>query len=70
MRIYSLTNKTRNRTTGYNSTYPKGGVSCSKDSFVVIESIAFRHRSRLIIRKIEDIRIENSNHCKPTNRYR
>ena len=26
------------RTTGYNSTYPKSGVSCSKDSFVVIET--------------------------------
>ncbi len=23
------------KTTGYNSTYPKGGFSCSKDSFVV-----------------------------------
>ncbi len=22
-------------TTGYNSCYPKGGISCSKDSFVV-----------------------------------
>jgi hypothetical protein len=26
-------------TTGYNSTYPKGGVSCSKDNFVVKESL-------------------------------
>jgi len=26
------------RTTGYNSTYPKGGISCSKDRFVVAES--------------------------------
>jgi hypothetical protein len=31
MRIYKLTGKT----TAYNSTYPKGGVSCSKDSLVV-----------------------------------
>jgi hypothetical protein len=28
------------RTTGYNSTYPKGGVSCSKDSFVVNHPLA------------------------------
>ena len=27
------------RTTGYNSTYPKGGVSCSKDSFVVNQTL-------------------------------
>jgi len=26
------------RTTGYNSTYPKGGVWCIKDSFLVIET--------------------------------
>jgi hypothetical protein len=26
------------RTTGYNSTYPKGGVSCFADTFVVAES--------------------------------
>jgi hypothetical protein len=26
---------TNERSTGYNSTYPKGGVSCSKDRFVV-----------------------------------
>jgi hypothetical protein len=26
------------RTTGYNSSYPKGGVSCSKDRFVVNET--------------------------------
>jgi len=25
-----------------NSTYPKGGVSCSKDSFVVNESLVFQ----------------------------
>jgi hypothetical protein len=31
MRIYEVTGKT----TAYNSTYPKGGFSCSKDSFVV-----------------------------------
>ena len=30
------------RTTGYNSTYPKGGVSCSKDSFVVNGSLVFQ----------------------------
>ena len=30
------------RTTGYNSTYPKGGVSCSIDSFVVNGSLVFQ----------------------------
>jgi hypothetical protein len=30
------------RTTGYNSTYPKGGFSCSKDSFVVNQSLVLR----------------------------
>jgi hypothetical protein len=30
------------RTTGYNSTYPKGGVSCSKDSFVVNQALVFQ----------------------------
>ena len=29
-------------TTGYNSTYPKGGVSCSKDSFVVNKTLVFQ----------------------------
>jgi hypothetical protein len=38
MRIYEVTGKT----TAYNSTYPKGGVSCSKDSFVVNETIVFQ----------------------------
>ena len=28
--------------TPYNSTYPKGGVSCSKDSFVVNGSLVFQ----------------------------
>jgi len=30
------------RNTAYNSTYPKGGVSCSKDSFVVNGSLVFQ----------------------------
>ena len=30
------------RTTGYNSTYPKGGASCSKDSFVVNHTVIFQ----------------------------
>jgi hypothetical protein len=29
-------------TTGYNSTYPKGGVSCSNDSFVVKQTLVFQ----------------------------
>jgi hypothetical protein len=32
----------RQRSTGYNSTYPKGGVSCSKDSFVVNQTLVFQ----------------------------
>ena len=31
-----------NKTTGYNSTYPKGGVSCSKDSFLVNQTLVFQ----------------------------
>jgi len=30
------------RPTGYNSTYPKGGVSYSKDSFVVNQTLGFQ----------------------------
>jgi len=30
------------RKTPYNSTYPKGGVSCSKDTFVQAESSVLR----------------------------
>ena len=32
----------RQRTTGYNSTYPKGGVSCSKDSYVINQTLVFQ----------------------------
>ena len=32
----------RNSTTTANSTYPKGGVSCSKDSFVVNQTLVFQ----------------------------
>ena len=28
--------------TAYNSTYPKGGVPCSKDSFVVNQTLVFQ----------------------------
>jgi hypothetical protein len=28
--------------TAYNSTYPKGGFSCSKDSFVVNQTLVFQ----------------------------
>ncbi|MCO5268707.1 MAG: hypothetical protein M9897_07420 [Brumimicrobium sp.] len=30
------------RNTGANSTYPKGGVSCSKDSLVVNQTLDFQ----------------------------
>lgn len=36
------TKPTVERSTGYNSTYPKGGASCSKDSFVVNETLVFQ----------------------------
>jgi hypothetical protein len=34
--------KRRDRTPAGNSTYPKGGVSCSKDSFVVNQTLVFQ----------------------------
>jgi hypothetical protein len=33
---------TTERSTGYNSTYPKGGVSYSKDSFVFNQTLVFQ----------------------------
>jgi len=33
---------TRKRKPAHNRTYPKGGVSCSKDSFVVNGSLVFQ----------------------------
>ena len=36
------TNHVRQGRTGGNSTYPKGGVSCSKDSFVVNQTLVFQ----------------------------
>ena len=30
------------KTTTHNSTYPKGGVSCSRDSFVVNQTLVFQ----------------------------
>ena len=33
---------TEERTTTANSTYPKGGVSCSKDSFAVNQTLDFQ----------------------------
>jgi hypothetical protein len=38
MRIYEVTGKT----TAYNSTYPKGRFSCSKDSFVGNQTLVFQ----------------------------
>jgi hypothetical protein len=37
-------NHNRERSTGYNSTYPKGGFSYSKDSFVVNQTLVFQIR--------------------------
>lgn len=36
------TNHGRQGRTSGNSTYPKGGVSCSKDSFVVNQTLVFQ----------------------------
>ena len=36
------TNLVRQESTGGNSTYPKGGVLCSKDSFVVDQTLVFQ----------------------------
>jgi hypothetical protein len=30
------------RNTSHNSTHPKGGVSCSKDSFVIKQTLVFQ----------------------------
>ena len=35
-------NPLRTLTPAYNSTYSKGGVSCSKDSFVVNQTLVFQ----------------------------
>ncbi len=35
-------NQKQQESTGYNSTYPKGGVSCSKDSFMVNQTLVFQ----------------------------
>jgi hypothetical protein len=32
----------KEKITAHNSTYPKGGVSCSKDSFVVNQTLVFQ----------------------------
>ena len=37
-----MMNVTDKKTPACNSTYPKGGVSCSKGSFVVNQSLVFR----------------------------
>ena len=35
---------TSDRTPACNSTYPKGGFSCSKDSFVVNQTLVFQFK--------------------------
>jgi hypothetical protein len=37
-----MRNKADERTAAGNSTYPKGGVSCSNDSFVVNQTLVFQ----------------------------
>jgi hypothetical protein len=41
VRLFISENK-KSRTPACNSTYPKGGVSCSKDSFVVNQTLVFQ----------------------------
>ncbi len=50
---------TTERRAACNSTYPKGGVSCSKDSFVVNQTLVLRI----------NICGENRQLLKPANRY-
>ena len=38
----NIDTKTEEEQRRHNSTYPKGGVSCSKDSFVVNETLVFQ----------------------------
>ena len=47
------------RKTPYNSTYPKGGVSCSKDSFVVNQTLVFQIK----------FSTNNPRHFKPPKRF-
>jgi hypothetical protein len=39
-----MLNKQTRKKPAYNSTYPKGGVSCSKDSFVVNQTLVFQSK--------------------------
>ena len=39
---YKVYSNSTDRTPAGNSTYPKGGVSCSKDSFVVNQTLVFQ----------------------------
>jgi hypothetical protein len=50
----------RESTTG-NSTYPKGGVSCSKDSFVVNETLVFQIK---FCGKSPALRVAAKRYCK------
>ena len=55
------------RTTGYNSTYPKGGVSCSKDSFVVNQTLVFQIK---ICGKSPALRVAAKRYsCNPNRRH-
>ena len=38
----NIDTKTEEEQRRHNSTYPKGGVSCSKDSFVVHQTLVFQ----------------------------
>jgi len=40
--IWKCPDSSQDTLTAYNSTYPKGGVSCSKDSFVVNQTLVFQ----------------------------
>ena len=53
------------RTTGYNSTYPKGGVSYSKDSFVVNGSLVFQIK---FCGKSPALRVAAKRYSQPTRR--
>jgi len=40
--IYKAADLRTDNSPAHNSTYPKGGVSCSKDSFVVNQTLVFQ----------------------------
>jgi hypothetical protein len=55
------------RRAAHNSTYPKGGVSCSKDSFVVNETFVFLMN---ICGASPALRVAAERYDRPSEKYR